>query len=363
MNLVCPHCQKMVTVPEQQAGQMTSCPSCEQKFLVPSLAPSPDDLPKFDLPADVPLVPLPPSEPATRPHAPEPAEHEGGVYNVAPEPARPRPVYETRREERPATPPRASSSAPAATPRAAYQPPPVAAPSGTTEGYEHTTTFTLNPRVLPIVALAALVLLFFLLFFSWTGAFPGGYSVYTQNAWQMVWGGHSVDPVGEEALGGTQPFETDNLVGANPLMWLYFLLFFACLIMAVAPLVLQKTTFKLPPALQDLWPWRQAILGGALLLTFLILILQGSIGFGLERAIRRQVEKSLESEREAANTPEKIEKVKIKEGVELGRFNIHRTTAFRLAFLVNFVALACVGLELWLSRRATKPLPRMDLYW
>jgi len=247
-------------------------------------------------------------------------------------------------------------------PRATYQPPPVPAPSGTAEGYEHTTTFTLNPRVLPIVALVALGLLFFLLFFAWTGAFPGGYSVYTQNWWQMLVGSYSFDPVGQEALGGKQPFETDG-VGANALMWFYLLFFFASLVLAIAPLVLQKTTFKLPPALQDLWPWRQAILAGALLLTFLILILQGSVGFGLERAIRRQVEKSLESEREAAKTPEALEKVAIKEGVELGRFNIHRTTAFRLAFLLNFVALACVGLELWLSRRAGKPLPRIDLYW
>src|SRR5438552_12754061 len=160
MNLVCPHCQKMVTVPEQQAGHMTSCPSCEQKFLVPSLPHAADDLPKFDLPTDVPLVPLPPSEP-TRPHTPEPAEHEAGVYKVASEPTRPPPLYESRREERAATaPPRAASAAPAAMPRATYQPPPVPAPSGTAEGYEHTTTFTLNPRVLPIVALVALGLLF-----------------------------------------------------------------------------------------------------------------------------------------------------------------------------------------------------------
>jgi hypothetical protein len=362
MNLVCPHCQKMVTVPEQQAGHMTSCPSCEQKFLVPSLPQPQDDLPKFDLPTDVPLVPLPPSEP-TRPHTPEPAEHEGGVYKVASEPSRPPPLYESRREERAAAaPPRAASAAPAAMPRATHQPPPVTAPSGTSEGYEHTTTFTLNPRVLPIMALVALGLLFFLLFFSWAGAFPGGYSVYTQNWWQMLVGSYSYDPVGQEALGGKQPFETDG-IGANPLMWFYLLFFLASLVLAIAPLVLQKTTFKLPPALQDLWPWRQAILAGALLLTFLILILQGSVGFGLETAIRRQVEKSLESEREAAKTPETLEKVAIKEGAELGRFNIHRTTAFRLAFLLNFVALACVGLELWLSRRASKPLPRMDLYW
>jgi hypothetical protein len=36
MNLLCPLCQKMVSVPEQYAGQLTKCPLCGGTFTVPA---------------------------------------------------------------------------------------------------------------------------------------------------------------------------------------------------------------------------------------------------------------------------------------------------------------------------------------
>src|ERR1700677_4573180 len=33
MNLLCPNCQKMLTVPEQYAGQMMKCPLCAGDFM------------------------------------------------------------------------------------------------------------------------------------------------------------------------------------------------------------------------------------------------------------------------------------------------------------------------------------------
>src|SRR5262249_49448655 len=37
MNLLCPNCGKMLTVPEQYAGQMMKCPLCMGTFTVPAL--------------------------------------------------------------------------------------------------------------------------------------------------------------------------------------------------------------------------------------------------------------------------------------------------------------------------------------
>ena len=37
MNLLCPNCQKMLTVPEQYAGQLMKCPLCSTNFTVPAL--------------------------------------------------------------------------------------------------------------------------------------------------------------------------------------------------------------------------------------------------------------------------------------------------------------------------------------
>ena len=37
MNLLCPNCQKMLTVPEQYAGQLMKCPLCSGNFTVPAL--------------------------------------------------------------------------------------------------------------------------------------------------------------------------------------------------------------------------------------------------------------------------------------------------------------------------------------
>src|SRR6266851_964626 len=36
MNLLCPNCQKMITVPDQNAGQMMKCPLCAGTFTAPS---------------------------------------------------------------------------------------------------------------------------------------------------------------------------------------------------------------------------------------------------------------------------------------------------------------------------------------
>src|SRR5437868_3831006 len=63
MDLFCPHCTRRVTVPEDKAGQIMSCPLCAKQFQAPSLAPPPS-APK--------PPPVPTPEPETKYSAGEP---------------------------------------------------------------------------------------------------------------------------------------------------------------------------------------------------------------------------------------------------------------------------------------------------
>ncbi len=69
MNLLCPNCQKMLTVPEQYAGQMMKCPLCAGTFTVPGLPaaaapPPPPPVETIPFQSD-PMPPPPPPPPPT----------------------------------------------------------------------------------------------------------------------------------------------------------------------------------------------------------------------------------------------------------------------------------------------------------
>jgi hypothetical protein len=365
MNLVCPHCQKLVTVSDQNAGQMASCPSCNQTFLVPSL-PQTAHLPPLEpeLPVDISLTPEPPAPERPKLEPSGHAEDQEGAYKMASEPPKqkPKPLFSTYEREEisgPATRPAPVSAAGRATPSSSPSTGPDVPPPG---DYTHHRSVTLNPRALPPFVMITGVLLFFLLFFPWTGVYPGGYRLYTQTGFQTWYGNYSTDQVGEEALGGAKPFDPGD-VRANWLMFLYFLLLLAALVLVFSPLVVTHGSVKLPPALQQIWPWRLALLGAVLALTFLILLGQNWIGFGIENAVVAHVDGSLEKEREAAKTPEKQEIYNIHRGMAVGRYGLQRTAWYRLAVFLQILTLVGVGLEIWLERRDPRPLPRADFHW
>ena len=65
MNLLCPHCQKMLTVPDLHAGQMMQCPLCGNTFTAPALAPATEtDAPR--MPVYAPVAGPPPTSGACR---------------------------------------------------------------------------------------------------------------------------------------------------------------------------------------------------------------------------------------------------------------------------------------------------------
>src|SRR5262249_36297085 len=124
MNLLCPNCQKMLTVPEEFAGQLMKCPLCNGTFTVPAL------------PGAAPPSPAPPSGP------------EPDVYSVRPEPPPPPPVPPPVSDREPPPPP----------PSLAPPPPPPSLAPLPTQDYQRSATVWLSPKVLPWIAPACLLL-------------------------------------------------------------------------------------------------------------------------------------------------------------------------------------------------------------
>jgi hypothetical protein len=136
MRLLCPFCQKAITVPDSEAGKPVDCPECGQKFAAPQL-----------------YTPAPTPGPA-------PADKPGGALPV-PE------TYVSGRKDRPAQ---------------VTELPDLPAPDRELSGYDRMWSFPIDPRVVRWIPPAALTLVFLLTFFSWDGMFPGGYSAYKLKA-------------------------------------------------------------------------------------------------------------------------------------------------------------------------------------
>ena len=203
-----------------------------------------------------------------------------------------------------------------------------------------------------------MVALFVFLFLPWTGAFPGGYGVYTQNAYQTIWGGVSVDRVGTDALALVKPYDD---VGANRVMLFYTLFVLLALVLVLAPLALSAARVQgLPRMVRALWQLRLELLGAVAVASLVLLIVQLWMGFGLEAAANAKVDKNLAGEDSAARTPEERETATIHRGVELAPFHFGRTLWLRLALLGHVLLLAALVLEIWIKRRGLRPWPRLD---
>jgi hypothetical protein len=235
---------------------------------------------------------------------------------------------------------------------------PVKAETPLDAGYAHLVTIWFSPRVIRWVAPVAVVAVFVLLFLPWTGVYPGGYRVYSQNAFQTIWGGVSVAPVGAEALDSVKPYDE---VGKNRLMLLYTLLVVVALLLVLAPLWFTASRVQaLFPPVQSLWRWRLGLAGGVALAAFVLLLAQLWTGFGLEAAVDARVDRNLASEVAAARTPDEQEKANIHHGLAVGPFSLRRTLWLHLAVFGHVLLLTGLGLELWLVWRGTRPLPRID---
>lgn len=362
MNLLCPHCQQMLQVPDQQAGQTAKCQLCGGTFTVPSLAPAPAPPPPPPV-SPPPVTPAPASFQASTPPAggptTAPAGQAGTFSTTAPAPPAPGPTSPWL--EQPAG---TEAGTPAPEPHAPGAPPPTPP-----AGYTRTRTLWVSPRVVPWVAPACLGIIFILTFFNWVGMYPGRSGVETQNGWQAAFGSYSRDrvfwamPEGQRLSQSKDPDRREPIdPSASVLLILWLLLFLLALLLAIASAVVPRLNVQLPPQVKPLWPWRTALVGLLAALAFLLLLGEMVTGFPLEKEVVSRITEKSQPVNPNTDKPDEVREKELRKGMAIDAYHLERTAAFDLVVLLNLVAVIGLALEIWLERRgATRPLPRVDL--
>jgi hypothetical protein len=376
MNLLCPNCGKMLTVPEQYAGQMMKCPLCSGTFTVPALPGG-----GLELPAQPPAQP--PAAAAGPPFDP---------YQLRPE-APPEPAFQTQPAAEPAfstapAPPEPAFQTSAPAPSPALPPPsttavttgpgPLRGPDAAGQvpglGYRGGFSLQISDKVLGWMVPACLVLIFILQFFPWVGLYPGGVPGWTQGAWGAAFGSESGQDLDMKNLwrssketprkGKAEKEDAPSEVrpSISPLLILYLLpLFLITLLLSIAVAALPFLNVPLPPQVQQFLPWRWAALAGLNAVLLLFLILQMVLGFGLENSFKEWVDNQPEIKKEPTDNKEK-KHIEVARGSALGM--LHRTIYLRLALLLQIVATISAALVFWIEKRGPNaPLPAIDVKW
>jgi hypothetical protein len=220
-----------------------------------------------------------------------------------------------------------------------------------------------SPKVIQWIPAVSLVLVFFLMFFTWTGVYAGTWAAVSQTGWSTAWGWSQVD---QDLLKGGIPiskFETSN-VGVSFFMIAYVLLFLIFVLpLTIACLVL--TFIKLDvPALQPYLPWRWGIAAILNILLFVLLFLQAMTSFGVEAEYDAEIYKQFKaaSEKPDLSTTEK-KQIDASKGALLSLRQ--RTTWWSWAFNLTLLSAVCTVMMYRLNQRekANLPLPRLDVLW
>jgi hypothetical protein len=237
-------------------------------------------------------------------------------------------------------------------------PPPPAPPPEPSAGYQHTLTVWFSPKVIEWVAPVAVVLVFLFQFFPWLGIYLGGVPVVTQSAWGAAIGFYSS---ADRDLEGKTPVKEEDKPGASWLTVFYLFPFvFIVLPVTVGCMVLKFVNVKLPPAVEQLMPWRWGIVAAANLFVFLFLVLQLFMGFSLESKAHDQIDKQVKEMKEKSSIPAKQAEI-IR---ETGYDTLHRTVWLKLSVVLHLLAILSAGFMYWVGRRGTsRPLPRLELMW
>ena len=149
----------------------------------------------------------------------------------------------------------------------------------------------------------------------------------------------------------------------NPLMILYILVALAALALVLAPMAGPSVRMRLPPLLEAYWPWHTLIALGLATAAFLLLLLQSSLGFGVETAFGAIVQGEMKARNLPNNTPEEQRIVHINEGMLAGRFHVQRTSWWMLTILAHIAAVGGLSLEWLLHHREPLPPPYGEVHW
>ena len=334
MRVFCPSCSEPINIADDLAGKSTNCPLCKAAFTAPPL---------FSATATTPL-----SAHAT--NSPVSSDPASSVSPIPPPPAPLPPL------------PRSGdlNESPAAAPRSM-----------------RSLGFSISPEVVQWIAPVCLVLVVIIaLFFSWNGAYPGGHGAYTQGAFKSLFGMINIDSVGEKVLkmNPSKPAEgqirLEDEVHSNWLMLLYLPLLFGAAALAVASTLLPRLPVSIPPNVQPLLPWRHLIVAGLAVLLTLLLAVQASRGFGLERALNNRAAAIAAKEMPAdipadtdRPTADEAKRAEIAEAMYRGKYGIRQTAALDLVFILQVIAALAAAGTFLTNRVSDRRLSRLELSW
>jgi len=238
MELLCPNCQKKLTVPEQYAGQLMRCPLCQGTFTVPAL----------------PLAVAPGDAAAAYSSLAPPPPPKQEAYGLAAEPTAASPVSPGPLPPISDEMPSARDSSRAAPSAAGFVSTPPAAPS---QGYTTVRTLSANPKTVLWLAPGGLALAFLLSLFPYATIITVKDDVPTVlagKAWSLGFG-----------KGGAATFI------------FYDLLTVIAMLLAIASLLITLKVIPDVPALKPIDPFRPLIVGGFAGAAWLLLTLQSVI--------------------------------------------------------------------------------------
>ncbi len=248
--------------------------------------------------------------------------------------------------------------------QSASEPPP---PPSEPENYSRRYGFSISPEAIQWTAAVCLALAVFFTFFSWDGAYPGGHGVYTQGPYRAMFGMIHTDNPGEQVvkLNPEKPAEgqtrLEDKVGWNLLLLLYLPLLYATFGLSIFFTLLPKLAVKVPSNLKEFLPWRMLAITAISIVLIFFLSIVSLRGFGLENALRERT--AVKEPLPANATDQDVLQREIKDGMELGQYNVRRTTAFELEFVTLILAGLGAAATWAMMHRSDKPHPRLEVMW
>lgn len=224
------------------------------------------------------------------------------------------------------------------------------------------------------VPAAALVLVFILHFFPWVGVYYGGIEVTSQGAWSAATGmaGKPDTDMSQffsfvKDAEAQEDFKDKNASGNDPqfslLLFFYLIpLFFAGLAASIAVVALPHIKAPLPPQVQQVLPWKWAIVAGINGLLLLFVLLQFVLPFSLESRVTAYVNSDPSLRVEDKDKTDKAKEKSARRGMAIER--VQRTMWFKLTILLHLLATAAAALVYWIEKRGpSKPMPALELRW
>src|SRR5262249_30217679 len=140
--------------------------------------------------------------------------------------------------------------------------------------YHHRFLIPANDKILQWVTPAALGLIFILQFFPWIGVYAGNVPLTTQGAWGAAFGSFTKPKESHDGFFPALRWTDEDLEkrnkegvrdprpGVSLLLLFYVLFFLPSLLITVAVAILPFIKIPFPPPVEQILPWRWAIVAG-----------------------------------------------------------------------------------------------------